>query len=763
MDTEQSTNIYQSTNGRRNANGDPGADGAVRGERALYAAVADPENWFPAGAFDRALGAALRGAAGPPRFTDLDEAVHAAADWSGRESERYRALAAEAGAAGGPDSTGAVLVRRAALGCAPLGLSSGAWLQWLSCPGDADDPAVMDILALYASDVGVGHPRASRGAEYLRLLHALRLSENAAPAARLALDRRIGDWAFRLPAVLLAMSRRPGWFAAELLGADLCLRAVGVVPPLALVRQAHPHAADWEALDPGLGRGADRDGGLEACRRAVKALIEAEPGAGPVDAGPPPRATNTESGLIDSPAGPASRVLLGFGWALGALETWSRQACADLEAALDPAYEMAELLSRRAREGSAYHQRFLIEGRPLSAWLEESRTDPRGLLDALTRSKLIKPGRSGGSSLVNGLVGERGPMFRVFAPEDLDVIRRWIDSLPEEPAAASAHPTPRRVPEPEPEPLGIPVPGPMPVADAPRLSLREAYHRLLRRDDDPPLRRYAREYVEGWLARARTGLDEGETRLPAHWHPGGLRPWLLEQHDRHGADFERTGRDAIPSREALVDSTVQLAPLTLIDGSWLQGFTDYEHASSELGHFLFETYWDELGNGIPRLNHPLIYRQVLAEMDVRLPPTRSADFAAWTGFRDASFELPVYWLCVGRQPRSFMPEILGLNLAMELSGVGGTYRRAHLALKKYGYSTRFVDIHNTIDNVATGHSAWAADAVDGYMAQVLTSGGDRALAEAWERVRAGFRSLAPPDGRRARRAERRGRRSGAAR
>ncbi|GGU84581.1 iron-containing redox enzyme family protein [Lentzea flava] len=151
---------------------------------------------------------------------------------------------------------------------------------------------------------------------------------------------------------------------------------------------------------------------------------------------------------------------------------------------------------------------------------------------------------------------------------------------------------------------------------------------------------------------------------------------------------------------------MQLAPLTLIDGAWLQGFTDYGHASSEHGYFLFEIYFDELGNGVPSLNHPLIYREVLGEMGVHLPDTDSPEFANWPGFRDGSFALPVYWLSIGRLPQTFLPEIFGLNLAMELSGVDGSYQRASIALKHHGFSTRFVDIHNTIDNVASGHSAW---------------------------------------------------------
>jgi hypothetical protein len=338
-------------------------------------------------------------------------------------------------------------------------------------------------------------------------------------------------------------------------------------------------------------------------------------------------------------------------------------------------------------------------------------------------------------------------MHRVFAPGDLAVIRRWIDCLPGGEAARPPVRRPRR-----PHPI-------LPALEAGAGSglgrdrrpagLREAYYLLQRRSDTPALRHYAIHYVGGWLARARHGIDRAPDQLPARWSPEGLRPWLLEQHDRHDREFRAVAAVPVPSREAVVDATVQLAPLTLIDGAWLQGFTDYEHASSETGCFLFETYWDELGNGEPRLSHPLIYREVLAEMDVRLPPTASPEFAEWPGFRERSFALPVYWLCIGRFPRTFMPEVLGLNLAMELSGVGGGYRRARRALEAHGFSTRFVDIHNTIDNVAAGHAAWAADAIDGYLTAMAMAQGAAAQAEVWQRVRAGYRSLDPPDGLRA--------------
>lgn len=690
--------------------------------RTVYGRAVDPEATLPAGRLPAEIRTEL--ADGQDPDGTLDELRQRAADWSATETLRFQELI-------GPlvPDTRAVLVRRAALACAPLTLMSGAWLQWLSSPGNGDDPAVLSVLALYASDLGVGGPRASRGDAYLSVLRHLGVSENAVPAGRLAADQRLDDGHFRIPALLLAMSRRPDDFLPEILGADLCLRSVGLLPALSLVRAEQPTVTRWELVDPAAPRGTGPSG-AELALAAVQRVLERD--------GEDAR----------------TRVGTGFRWALAALREWTRRLHDELVAACDPAFEMAELMRNRAREGSVYHHSFPLEGRPLADWLRECQTDPRPMLGALSRSRLVRPGKPEQSLLVNGLVAENGQMFRVFSPEDLDVVRRWIGSLPG-PAVGTPEGGAALAPS---RPLGL---GAWQAeSDGKRpANLREAYHLLLNRTDTPAVRAWAREYTHGWLGRSRHGMDEAEMPLPQRWTPRGLRPWLVDMHDRHSEAFEQGAEQELPSREELVDSTVQLAPLTLIDGAWIMGYTDYEHASSEIAHSLFDTYWDELGNGEAVLNHPLIYREVLTEMGVDLPPTSSRAFAEWDGFRDSSFELPVYWLSIGRFPQTFMPEVLGLNLAMELSGVGGTYRRARLALKKYGFSTRFVDIHNTVDNVATGHSAWAADAIDTYLSSITVSQGAGALDAAWARVRTGYRSLNPPTGFRARQAARRAVRS----
>ncbi|MFB6951287.1 iron-containing redox enzyme family protein [Streptomyces niveus] len=691
--------------------------------RSLYHRAADPEGVFPVASWSRGIRTELGRLAGNRNAPDdLDNLRSGVTAWADVERRRYRALRK------GEARTAAVLSGRAALACAPFATQVGAWLQWTTSPGNADDPAALALLRLYASDVGVGHPRASRGSAYVSVLRDAGLAEYAVPASRLALDRRIADRDFYVPALLLGMSRLPDDFLPEILGADLCLRAVGPLPPLAAVGPSAPGSTKYTG----------NSGNCE----------DTEDSGQETDAAGDDRWDTVRSCLdsLDCDVYPSGRVAEGFLWAWGALRRWSDALYEDLTHAQDPSYAMAELLRARAREGSAYHHRYRLAGRPLSDWLRECRHDPADFLTALAASDLVRPGRSRASRLVNGLVLERGPMFRVFSTADLTVIRRWIDSLPtgdapspvgpaQPPAESCPMPPPLRSRE-KPEPDAGPAP----------TDLRSAYYLLQHRPQTPALGRYATGYLRGWLARARHGIDRDPRALPPAWPADGLRPWLQSEHERHHQDWESGLGTPLPTRAELIDSTVQLAPLTLIDGAWLQGFTDYELASSEHGYFLFETYWDELGNGVPHLNHPRVYRQVLAGMGVELPPTASPEFARWPGFEDRSFALPVYWLCIGRYPQTFLPEVLGLNLAMELSGVGGGYRRAHEALQTHGFSTRFVDLHNTIDNVATGHSAWAADAVDAFMASVLKTHGTDRQAAAWRRVRTGYRSLDPPTG-----------------
>jgi hypothetical protein len=685
------------------------AEARAASYRPLFLRFAEPE-LFVAQAHVRALFAALPCDHGDAAGADPCQVLEEVRHWS---AARARACADVLTAL--PDGQRARRVAAMlAWQSAPLGVSLGCWLQGMMAPGVCEDPTQLALLSAYAEDVGAGSvPGVPRREEFLRLLQGLGLPLSSARADALVRAGDIADEMFALPCVLQALSRRSDAFHAEICAADLVLRAAGMLPAWAGLQAALPAAIQWERLDL-------RAGSVPDCAAAILAHYRAQP----ADIA---RAFTT--------------AVVRFA---EALRDWDARLAAHMRAAADPHAAMAGLLQRRAREGAVYHHQTDMEGCPLSARLAEAADDPLPLLESLARSRFVRPGDASRSMLVNGLVSPRGRMFRVFPDHELATMRAWIEALP----AASPWAPPVVEPGPGPHPpapdLSASTP---PEEDRAPASLREAYYLLQGRALPPALRAYAMSYVQRRLRRARHGASDPSRALPAQWSVSGLRPWLLGQHDLHGQAFEEMERNQVAhTREEVIRSTLQLAPLLLIDGAWLQGYTDLCCACSAVGRPLFRIFWDELGNGERQLNHPKIYRDLLASMSVELAGTGTWEFAFDPRFDDASFATPVYWLCLGKLPASFQPEVLGMNLAMELSGVGDGYREASRFLRAHGFSTQFVDLHNTIDNVGTGHSAWAADAIDAYMSDVAHTQGSAAIPAAWARVRLGYDSLAAARG-----------------
>lgn len=672
--------------------------------RELYRLALDPECFLDAEYLDNLLSNDSE----PAQLPLLSRQIDA---WQSEQASAYAGAAAAAVEQHNAQSFAQAL----AVYSAPMASVLGCWLQGMSAPGVFEDPAQLRLMQLFAHDVGVGYPNASRGHHFNALLSQLQLTAYALAPAQLATLPDLNDHAFELPALLLALSRRSDAFGDELCGVDWALRAVGLCP-------------GWAAM-----------GQLEGLPLALERLDLSAPFPGMEPVSLRHISQWVAHRIIEQGADRQARLLRGANWLFGALQRWNARLYNASLTATSPQQAIAHLLQRLARVGAVYHQNYLIEGRSLALWLEEAQHDPLPLLDVLSRSRLIVPGNSKKSLLVTSLVAPTGRMFRIFSEADLGVIRQWIDWLPQ---ASAARQLPR-------QPINSPVmavrPSTASAADTGHWpqSLREAYFVLQGRALQPATLKFAHAYVSRWLERSRQSLKTSERQLPEQWGTNVLRAWLLDKHDQNGRQFDDSDPAQMPSREEIVESTLQLAPLTLIDGAWLQGFTDVGLASSHVGYTLFQTYWDELGNGIEALNHPKIYRDGLRDMDFELAPTGSREFAEDPRLYEESFRLPVYWLCLGKLPVTFMPEVLGMNLAMELSGVGGSYRSARRFLRHYGFSTAFVDLHNTIDNVSTGHSAWAADAIDAYM-RSLTSA--EQVAEQWQRVRVGYESLAPMPG-----------------
>jgi hypothetical protein len=613
------------------------------------------------------------------------------------------------------DEVRSIARREILIQSAPLASALGAWLQGHSTPSLFEDARQLKLLTLLADDVGVGRPEASRTDAFRSIVRRAGLSVYAGQPDDLVALQYIRDPMFKLPGLLFGLSRRSEAFGPELAGIDYALRSIGMCPAWRILSACSKDESEWTRLDLSI-----------AHTRVLRG-------------GPTPRdLSQSIARSYNSDAHAAGRVRGGVWWLAHWLSSWSHSLVELITTAIDPRLAMSVLIKERAREASLYHSSYMLEGTSLAGWFKRAQSDPLALVDALARSELIQPGAPNESALIRLIVRPSGPMFRIFDEEDVSLIRRWIASLANSGLGKQT--------EAQQSSLSLNVPtferriirgGDGTLGRVPT-SIRDSYLLLQGRAIPPRTRRFALDYTEFWLGAARRSVDLTQRSLPPDWTPGCIRTWLLDSHERSSKAFEQSLGEDIPSRPEIIEQTLQLAPLTLIDGAWLQGFTEVSLATTRVGYPLFSIYWDELGNGDWKINHPKIFRDLLAAMDINLPPTGSVDFANDSRLKENSFRLAVFWLCLGKFPITLKPEILGMNLAMELSGVGGTYRSAQRYLKQYGFPTLFIDIHNTIDNVSSGHSAWAADAIDAH----LLAKRDVADIE-WERVRVGYESLAP--------------------
>ncbi len=601
----------------------------------------------------------------------------------------------------------AVLRAKAVREAAPLLVGSQHLLHSVCASWNNESSYAMAVLSIHAADVGKGLAGAGRLPRYAELLRELGPSENGIDPLRIGEDESLCPGAFNLAAMLLVMGHFPESLLPQILGVNLYLRHAGLLPMFAFIAQPSPATSFLDLR---------RDPSEPNCDLAVLA------------------GTAVCDFLAQADASAEQAVAQGYAWARWQVETAHSALLEVLERWLDPREAARDVIRRRRPEACQYHDSTRLAGAPMKPMLQTD--DALLLLDHLANSAYVRPGDPHRSPLLNALISPRGKMFRIFSPDDVLILQRWIAGLPY-----------AQAPSPEPahlhwkddgllqRALCVDERGSVLCTTVPP---RQRYTRWLHVELTPAEEQQTRDYVNRWLVRSARALSKGRCPLPERWAPGALRQWLQLQHVAANATLDPD--EAVPTREEVVADILALAPLTMIDGAWLAGFAHPSLASSGFASRLFETFYDELGNGVLTQNHPVIYRQLLRAVHGELPATASADYAAADCFTDQDFDLPLLWLAIGRYPQRYCAEILGLNLAMELSGVGGGYRRTHKALRAYGYPTLFVDLHNAIDNIATGHSAWAVASLDTY----LSAFGATDREALWTRVRVGFAALNPP-------------------
>jgi hypothetical protein len=403
-----------------------------------------------------------------------------------------------------------------------------------------------------------------------------------------------------------------------------------------------------------------------------------------------------------------------------------------LENPASPFQAAAKLLMDKAPAAIGHHRAVRLEGRVLDDWFGDQPFDSATFLAALRRSSYVDRKNPAASPLLK-LFEFDGPMFGVLSEHDKQCLKRWLS---EDNAELAEPPCPGQPPT-DTDWLGD-EDGNDPPAFG-EMSRRELYHYLLNADLYPDVLPAARRIVERVL-RASRRFNRLPFKKYSHQAFAAYIEALYRREVKAYAPLEGVPR---LSRQAYVWGIEQLAPAILTDGCWLQQAHRLRFTShAAVGACLFKIYDDETGNGIEAQNHPVIYRRLLDSLNIDLPPIHDQAFCQHSGFIDSAFDIPVYLMAISNFPASFLPELLGLNMAIELSGLGRVYLRLAQELEFWGIDPKIVNVHISIDNFASGHAALAGNAIQHYLDQIAASQGDAAKDAHWRRIYLGYCSLA---------------------
>ncbi len=397
--------------------------------------------------------------------------------------------------------------------------------------------------------------------------------------------------------------------------------------------------------------------------------------------------------------------------------------------------EALAVFRRKAKFAKGYHGSIQIGDRSLDSWFETGLTDGQAFLNGLTASNYVDRENPENSRLIKASISTDGPMFGVFSANDIDTLLAWLrkgSNTPSQQGGAGYD---------EPDLTKSTQPAGNRLMSKTKVSTRELYYRLINRGLQQETLPNARRYVDRCLRM---------TRLQTKW----LRnhqcfPYDNQRFNRYVEDLYRREMAAYKpvvghpkfGREVYRWGIEQFAPTLLVDGCWLQNIERLCDCNPEVGERLGAIYADEIGSGRCADNHANVYRCLLDDLKIRLPDFDTPEFADHPGFLDSAFDLPAYFLAISQFPQSYLPEILGLNMAIELSGLGAGYMRLAESLEFWGIDAKIVRLHLSIDNLASGHSEIAKQAIGIYLDQVLANGGEAEMQRHWRRIWVGYVSL----------------------
>jgi Iron-containing redox enzyme len=398
------------------------------------------------------------------------------------------------------------------------------------------------------------------------------------------------------------------------------------------------------------------------------------------------------------------------------------------------------VLDNKAGYAMLHHRGQSLGGKPLLEWFSEDSFRAHDMLEALAASPWIAADQVDQSRLFTTLLAPGGRMYGVFNDKDIAALKAYF-RLPLErrahPAGHIADPAYARA-------IAGCREGATVLDDAAQArfaDLRLAYHVLINAEQHPFAFATARDVVEKNLAKFRALRDAIETQplyrrfdyTPAAFEERIARIYYLHAEENEVADLAF-------DEEALRLLHLYFSPFALVDGCWLRDASAHRH-ESEVTAILARIFADEIGNSRHEHNHANVYRRLLGELGWNLPAVDDWAYAADERIPTAAFKAPGFLLAANLLHADFFPELLGVNLSIEMSGLDGFYAAMIRDLEARGHTADFWRLHISVDNFSTGHSHQSVVAIVRYLEEVQRAHGDAVMQAAWARVWDGLMTM----------------------
>ena len=608
----------------------------------------------------------------------------------------------------------------------PSALLDGCWLQNISLASNCHDEIIASLFHHYSEKIGDSHTEKHYGNQYRNLLNSLKVNLPEVNTRVFTTNSALKDSAFTGPVLQLALSLFPRTHLPELIGFSLGHAVSGSQHLLGLLKdEFQKQHCDTEYIEY-YGHSKKTDENISYLQDVVFTYINT------IDDQQRQKHWQriwtglvaqvlSEKALIDS-------VLLELTSPL----------------ALSPHEKMLAMVTEKAPYAKNMHRQKRFGKRYIDDWFAEEPFDAEGFLQALVNSPYINNKSPEKSTLITRSVSFGGPMFRIFTTTEQTIIDEWVMSLKDSSEElADIQNKESQQKKPTLDKATITPPYKTNTQVSPDLATyanckkRELYYYFVNADIYPDIKPTAQRVASAYFKSAKTAMNK--SKLPE------LQQFFEYSHDefdkRVMAIYESeteayqplVGHSTVP-REIMVWFVQQYAAFTMADGAWVQSIAKAGSSHTELSAGLFQIYSDEVGNADPVMNHPNVYRKMLEGEGIHMPPTASKEFALQPELLDFAFDLPLLTLSISMFPKKMLPEIIGVNLGIELSGLGKDYMTIIDELKFWKIDPYFFTLHLTIDNIASGHTAVAMRSVHLYLDQILNSQGYEQMQQDWERI-----------------------------